>query len=397
MSEDADRVLIVGGGVIGAAAAYYLARAGRSVAILEADRFASGCSHANCGFLSPSHVLPLSVPGAVAKTLKAMFKPDSPFYIKPRFDPSLWSWLFKFARRCNERDMLRAGRARKALLESSRQLYLKLLEAESIDCEFEQKGNLFVYQSPKAFEAYAETDRIMREHFDIAARRLDGDQLLEMEPALKPGLAGGWWYEQDAHLRPDVLMREWRRVLEAKGVVIHEQCRVEDLKIQHGRIRGVRAGSQTFDGSEVVLATGAVAPKLAEQARFRLPVQPGKGYSITTDRPDPCPGVPMIFQEHKVAVTPMRSGYRLGSTMEFAGYDTNIDPKRIGLLEKGARHYLDVPLGKTVTEKWYGWRPMAHDGLPTIGSVPKVPNLFIAAGHSMLGLSMATATGQLLC
>ncbi len=397
MSDLSDQVVIVGGGVIGAATAYYLACEGRAVSILEADRFAAGCSHANCGFISPSHVLPLSVPGAVAKTFKAMFKPDSPFYIKPRFDPALWGWLWRFARRCNTADMLKAGKARKALLESSKSLYLKLLDDESIECEFEQKGNLFVFKTEKAFEDYAKTDQVMRDHFNVGAKRLNAEQMRAMEPTLKSELAGGWWYEQDMHLRPDMLMGAWRQVLEAKGVQIHEQVRVDHLDIQHGQIRGVRAGDRSFHGNEVVLATGAMAPHLAKQIPLHLPIQPGKGYSITTERPAPCPSVPMIFQEHKVAVTPMQSGYRLGSTMEFAGYDTQIDPKRIGLLEKGASHYLDVALGKTISEKWYGWRPMSHDGIPTIGSVPKVPNLFIAAGHSMLGLSMATGTGKLLC
>src|SRR6059058_815053 len=112
--------VVVGGGVIGASCAYYLSRAGWSVTVLDRGEFGKGCSHGNCGFVCPSHVLPLAVPGTVGRTFKALFQPNSPLSIKPRLDPTLWRWLFHFARRCNARDMLTAGRAIQALLKSSR-------------------------------------------------------------------------------------------------------------------------------------------------------------------------------------------------------------------------------------------------------------------------------------
>jgi D-amino-acid dehydrogenase len=127
-----------------------------------------------------------------------------------------------------------------------------------------------------------------------------------------------------------------------------------------------------------------------------VPIQPGKGYSITMARPARCPTIPLIFDEHRVAVTPMRSGYRLGSTMEFAGYDTSLNRARLNLLREAARHYLHEPLGEPVLEEWYGWRPMTYDGKPIIDRSPALGNVWIAAGHNMLGLSMAPATGRLV-
>src|SRR5580704_12270835 len=115
----AGRVVVVGGGVVGACTAYYLARAGWRVTILDRGGFGQGCSHANCGYVCPSHVLPLAAPGALGPALKALFRRNSPFRIKPRFDPALWGWLFRFALRCNRRDMLEAGRAIQAILQSS--------------------------------------------------------------------------------------------------------------------------------------------------------------------------------------------------------------------------------------------------------------------------------------
>ncbi|HID21258.1 MAG TPA: FAD-dependent oxidoreductase, partial [Planctomycetaceae bacterium] len=217
-----DRAVVVGGGVIGAACAYFLAKAGWRVTVLEANAFGMGCSHANCGFVCPSHVLPLTEPGAVRRAVKSLFQPNSPFRIKPRLDPRLWSWFWHFARRCNRADMIEAGRARKPLLDSSMTLYEHMLAEEQIECEWERRGLLFVYKAEEEFEAYAETDRLLRDEFGVAALRLDRRQLLALEPALKEEAAGGWYYEHEAHLRPDKLMSAWRKVLERLGVELWE-------------------------------------------------------------------------------------------------------------------------------------------------------------------------------
>ena len=391
-----DPIIVVGGGVVGIATAYYLARAGRSVTIVERDTLGSGCSHGNCGLVCPSHVLPLAEPGAVKKALKTLNRKGSPFYIKPRIDPRLWLWLWRFARRCNVRDRVSAGHARKPLLDSSIALYRELLEQESLDCEWQERGCLFVYHSAQGMEAYAETDRMLRDTFSVAARRLDGDELLELEPTLRPGLAGGWFYDTDAHMRPDRLLTAWRGVLDRLEVGVVEHREVTGLCREGRRVSAVETAAATLPASSVVLAMGALSPRLLRQAGARLDVQPGKGYSITTSRPEPCPTIPLIFQEHKVAATPMESGFRLGSTMEFSGYDASIDEGRVALLEASARTYLDVPLGAAVEERWCGWRPMVPDDIPTIGSSPVLDNLVIAAGHGMTGLAMGPATGKLV-
>jgi D-amino-acid dehydrogenase len=396
MSSTAGRVIVVGGGVIGAACAYYLNRAGRSVTVLDQGGFGKGCSHANCGFVCPSHVLPLAAPGAVRAALKALFQPNSPFSIKPRLDPALWSWLFGFARRCNIRDMLEAGRAIQPLLSSSRALYQQLIDEEHLDCEWQTRGLLFVLATRAGMEHYAATDRLMAESFNLPARRLDGDAVLALEPALKPRLAGGWLYEADAHLRPDKLLAAWRRALEARGVTVREGCAVQGIVREGGHARAVRTSQGEMPAEAFVFATGAWTPLVARELGCRIPIQPGKGYSITMPRPAKCPSRPLLFEEHRVAVTPMQSGYRLGSTMEFAGYDTTLDRRRLDLLREGARHYLQEPYGEPVLEEWYGWRPMTYDGKPIIDRSPVLGNVWIAAGHNMLGLSMAPGTGRLV-
>jgi D-amino-acid dehydrogenase len=400
MSNAAGQVVVVGGGVIGASCAYYLCRSGWSVTIVEASQFGSGCSHGNCGLICPSHILPLAVPGAIRTALKALFNPRGAFTIKPQFDPALWAWLYRFARRCNPADMLEAGRAIQALLNSSRRLYDELLREEALDCEWEARGLLFVFQSRAAMEHYAETDRVLSDSFQMPAKRLDSEALIELEPALKPGLAGGWLYESDAHLRPDKLMASWRRVLEARGVTIREDCSVKSVVREKGRVRAVATSQGEMPADAFVFATGAWTPLLAFltplSRKRRLPIQPGKGYSITMPRPAKCPAIPLVLEEHRVGVTPMKSGYRLGSTMEFAGYDATLKRSRLELLRDGARAYLHEPFCDPVQEEWFGWRPMTYDGKPIIDRCPPLENVYIAAGHNMLGLSMAPATGQLI-
>jgi D-amino-acid dehydrogenase len=145
-----------------------------------------------------------------------------------------------------------------------------------------------------------------------------------------------------------------------------------------------------------VVATGAWTPLMNEELGCRVPIQPGKGYSMTMKRPNICPGIPLIFPETKVAVTPWGSGYRLGSMMEFAGYDESLREERLALLKRGAEGFLREPWTEEVEEKWFGWRPMTVDGVPIIDLAPAMKNVVIAAGHNMIGMSTGPGTGRLV-
>jgi D-amino-acid dehydrogenase len=389
-------VVVVGGGVVGACCAYYLAKAGFRVAVLDRGRFGAACSHANCGYVCPSHVLPLAIPGTIWSTLKALFQRNSPLKVRPGVVLRNLGWFLGFARRCNQRDMLSAGRAIQALLNSSRTLFETLIREEQIECEWETKGLLFVFRSKKPFDHYAHTDELLRREFAMPATRFDSAELAALEPALKPGMAGGYLYKSDAHLRPDRLMSELHRILVSRGVEVRENCEVTGFVRENGKAKAVRTKSGDIEADRFVVATGAWTPLLNAELGCRVPIQPGKGYSLTMPRPAICPTYPLIFEEHRVAVTPFASGYRLGSTMEFAGYDDTMNRARLALLTNAAKVYLRDPLAAPMQEEWWGWRPMTYDGLPVIDRAPAAGNVLIAAGHNMLGLSMATATGKLV-
>tara|TARA_B100000700_G_scaffold265030_1_gene303126 strand:- start:5590 stop:6840 length:1251 start_codon:yes stop_codon:yes gene_type:complete len=396
LNTNQSRIVVIGGGVIGASSAYFLREAGFRVTLIEKATFGSGCSHGNCGLICPSDALPLASPGAIGKTLKTLFKRHNPLYIKPRVSMRLWFWLAKFALRCNQRHMLQAASARMPLLESSLHLYQKILEAEQMECEWQKNGLLYVYKDADAMEGYAATDQFLTEHFSLAAERFDACGLYELEPAIADEVAGGWYYEDDAHLRPDRLMAEWKRVLLEQDVEIREETEVFKFKRKGIKATGVLTRDGIIEADKFVLAVGAISPQWEKEIGADIPIQPGKGYSLTFPRPQYSPRIPMIFPQHRVVMTPMLSGYRLGSTMEFSGYDSRINRRRINLLKTGAEPYLREPYGDHVEEEWFGWRPMIYHGIPIVDTSPRMDNVLVATGHNMLGLSMGPATGKLV-
>lgn len=389
-------VVVIGGGVIGAACAYYLRLKGWDVTILEAHRFGSGCSHANCGFVCPSHVLPLASPGALREGLLSLFRPDGPLRIAPKFNPTLWSWLWRFAQRCKHSHMLRAGHAIQPLLQSSRNLFADLISTESLNVDWQPRGLLFVFSTQSGMDHYARVDALIRKEFGLAAKPLNAVELQSCEPSLRADLAGAWFYDTDSHMKPDLLMREWKQRLNDKHVRILETTPVIGFQTERHRIAAAITPTAKFAADAFVLTTGALAPRFSRYLGMHLPIQPGKGYSITMSRPTMCPKFPLIFEEHRVAVTPFKDCYRIGSTMEFAGYDDSLNRRRLTYLTTSATRYLREAPDQAVHEEWYGWRPMTPDGIPVIDRSCHYVNLFVAAGHNMLGLSMAPATGKLI-
>jgi len=389
--------VIIGGGVIGGFAAWYLAQTGRRVTLIDKNRFGAACSHGNCGYVSPSHVIPLARPGQLSKAVKGMLSRQTALRIEPRRLLSLAPWLLKFALRCNSKDMMEAGQACHPLLQSSATLYREVFEQQNMQVEWKTDGLLFVFRDQHEFDSYAATDAWLKQHFDMAAEPIVGKALTDLEPALKPGLAGAWLYRCDAHLRPSRLMSELRRIILQQGVTILEQTEMQSLvAASDGKASAVVTNGDTIAADEFLVATGAWTPLLNESLGCKLPIQPGKGYSITMARPKICPKYPMILEECHVAITPFDTGYRVGSTMEFAGYDSTLNQHRLNYLRSGAAQYLHEPTAEPVEEEWCGWRPMTADGIPFIDRAPRFSNVWLAAGHSMLGISMGTGTGRLI-
>src|SRR4249919_3773879 len=208
-------VLVVGGGVIGLASALALAAAGRSVRVLEAGTVGCGASHGNCGTITPSHALPLAAPGTIARALRWMLTPDAPLYIRPRFDPSLWAWLARFAARCNHADWMRSAAVKVQLLEASRQALPEWVARYRLDCEFVPSGTVHAFRDGRALDEFGEDLRALGE-VGIACEHIGAAELLQAEPALRDGVVGGVCFPGDASLRPDRYVAELARALRGR-------------------------------------------------------------------------------------------------------------------------------------------------------------------------------------
>lgn len=389
-------VIVVGAGVIGIACAHYLQESGLQVTVIDQSTIGGACSFGNLGYVCPSHVLPLTEPGAVGMAIKSFFEPGAPFRVKPRINLAFWNWMLQFARRCNHRDMLTAAGHLKAILDSSMTEYRRIQSELSLDCEWQDSGLLYVFQTAAGLNAFSKTVALLGDEFGVTARHIVGEELPLLDPALKTRLAGAFHYENDAYIRPDLLNSRWSKALEDKSVTFLEGCKLEDIRKQGSRVTELQTSSGTLVADYFVFATGAWSSKLTSALKCRIPVEPGKGYSVTMARPAICPEFPMLFPEHKVGVTPFTGSYRLGSMMEFVGFDTTIPERRIQQLRKSAEPYLVEPHTEETKSTWYGWRPMTWDSLPIIGRVPRFDNAFLATGHNMLGVSLAAGTGRLL-
>jgi D-amino-acid dehydrogenase len=388
-------VLIIGGGIIGLASAYYLAQAGKQVRLLEQDRIGAGASYGNCGLIFTSHLVPLCAPGTIRHELLRMFRRNSALYIKLAADPKRFIWFLNFARKCTAGHVAHAVQARALLLQNSKKLFQKLFKDEPIDCDWEEQGVLLVFKTKTEMQKYEQTNRRLKP-FGLDAVCLRGDELFRIEPALRDDLYGAWHHEGDSHLRPDRLLPAWGQVLQKMGVAIEENCRVETLVTGERMIRKAQTTHGDCMADEYVLAAGAWTPQLTRRMKLNIPVQAGKGYSLTMTRPPRCPEIPCYFYEKSVVATPWKSGFRLGGTMEFSGLNSNLVARRIQNLTSAAREYLKEPMGKTLIEEWVGMRPMVYDDLPIIDRAPNLNNLVVATGHGMSGISMATSTGKLV-
>ncbi|MCA9241186.1 MAG: FAD-dependent oxidoreductase [Planctomycetales bacterium] len=388
--------IVAGGGVVGLACAHYLNQAGLGVTVIDRGVIGGECSRGNCGYICPSHVQPLTEPAALRVALKSIFQPASPFRVKPSLSPALWRWMLEFGRRCTHRQMLQSGHHLNEILQSSMREYRQLAESERLDCEWTPRGLLYVMATRSAMDDFAATDRLLTEHFGVSARRIEGAELPAFDPALRPGMAGAFHYAGDAHLNPGALVSNWAERLKERGVRFIEHRELHSIESKQGKKACLQTSQGEMAADYVVVATGAWSPRFAKELGCPIPIQPGKGYSVTTARPDPCPRLAILFPEHRVGVTPFEGGFRIGSIMEFVGYDESLPQRRIEQLYSAADRFLVAGVSREQAQGWYGWRPMTWDSLPIIGKAPRLNNVYLATGHNMLGMSLATATGRLI-
>jgi D-amino-acid dehydrogenase len=391
--------LIIGGGIIGICSAYYLAQAGQRVTLLEQGEIAAGSSYGNAGLIAPSHIVPMAAPGALSSGLRWMLDPESPFYIRPRLDPDLIGWLWRFAWACRPGPVQRAIPVMRDLGRASLNLYKELAPLVGPESGYKQGGLLMVFRTRRGMEEGVEEAHLLREH-QYPVEVLEAADLRRIEPSIRPDVAGGLLYRDDGHFTPAEFVRGLAQLAQQRGACFRTQTKVLGFETYHRKITAIRTTRGDFQAKQVVLAAGSWSPRVARDLRLRLPIQAAKGYSLTLKRPANAPQTPLLLGESRVAVTPMVSAtgptLRLAGTLELAGMDFSINPRRVNAIRRAARDYL-VDLGETEPlETWRGLRPCTPDGLPIIGRTQAFENLIVASGHAMLGMSLGPVTGKLV-
>lgn len=388
--------IIIGGGIIGLCSAYYLQKEGHQVTVIDQSNLDSGASYVNAGYLSPSHIIPLSAPGVMLQGLKWMFNPSSPLYIKPRLDADFMKWVWAFNKSCNAKHVEKAAPVIRNISVLSQELYDDIRATEGFTSHYEKKGLLMLCQTEKMLEEEVKVAALAR-NYDLDAVELNKKELQELEPNVEINAIGAAYFKCDYHTTPGEFMEELKQNLKAKGVQFFTNEKVEDINFKEGIISSVKTSHQVLAADEVVLAAGSWSDRLVKKLGINLLLQAGKGYRINSTSVTNIT-IPAILTEAKAAVTPMHGFTRFAGTMEIAGVNDTINKVRVEAIANAAkRYYPNVVITEEEKENAAsGLRPVSPDGLPYIGRSIKCANLTIAAGHAMLGWSMGTATGKLV-
>ena len=394
--SNAPDVIVIGGGVVGVCTAYYMNKAGINVTLLEQNRICSGSSWGNAGWLVPSHSVPLARPGSVTQGLKWMLNPESPFYIKPRPSLDLINWLLRFRRAANLSSLRKVLGPLVELGEVSLQLYAELEKEEtSLNSYYAQKGLIALYATTDWLKEGIEEAHLLSE-FSVHSQTLDTEQVLDMEPAVKPTIAGGVYYPNEAHVKPDDLVKGLASIIDERGAKIHENTAVTGFSTSGGKIKSVLTTNGIFTADEVVLATGAWSPRVAQELKLDLPIQPAKGYSISFEEITNPPLFPLMLAESKVGVTPMGPVLRFAGTLELSGLNTDINNRRLGAIRRAGDKFITTDITNATELVWCGMRPLTPDSVPIIGRTSQLDNLILATGHSMTGVTLGAVTGKLV-
>lgn len=393
MASDRASVAIVGGGIIGLCSAYYLNQRGVDVLVIDAAEPGNGASRGNAGWITPSLSGPVPAPGVVRQSIRWMFKPDSPLYIKPRLDFGLFGWLLQFWRYCNQGSYRRGLTATAELALGTFDLFDGLRQ-DGVEFEEHHAGLLFAFLTPSAM-AHVEDDLRLLAPYGYSPLVVGKKEARELEPALADAVIGGVWMEQERQVRPESLTTGLTKRLLNEGVEFRPHTPVTSFELDRHRVQRVVTTRGTIGADAVLIATGAWAPGLAGPLGARIPIQPGKGYSLHYEPPPIPVSRALYLYEAKVGVTPLESAVRFAGTMEFSGINDVIETTRIRAIADAGRRYLrDWPVGLEGAEQWTGMRPMTPDGLPIIGRLHPWDNVFIASGHAMLGMTLGPATGR---
>lgn len=392
---------MIGSGVVGLCVALFCLRRGFAVTLVDRDvRARESCSFGNAGMIVPSHFVPLAAPGAVRLGLKWMLNPTAPFHIRPRLSPDLFAWLFRFARSATQAHVQQAAPLLRDLSLASRACFEDLAAQPDVDFDLVRTGLLIVSRTAHSLREETETAGLARQ-LGIPADVHVGRDALALEPTLRDDIAGAVHYPLDCHLSPARLMTVLEAEVVKAGGTFMWDTRIEGWRSDAKASRVLAARThhgREIEADEFVLCAGAWSPGTVRDLGLAIPIQAGKGYSLTLQSFERAPLHCAILAEARVAVTPMNGGVRVGGTMELAGLTRAISAPRVrAIVDALSSYYATMgPADFESAAPWSGLRPCSPDGLPYIGRTRRRANLVIAAGHAMMGVTLAPITGKIV-
>jgi D-amino-acid dehydrogenase len=393
-------VVVLGSGVIGSTLAYYLARDGHQVTVIDRQPGpALETSYANAGEVSPGYAAPWAGPGVPLKAIKWMLMTHSPLVIWPLLDAAMWRWGWAMLMNCTERAYRRNKSRMVPIAEYSRDC-LKALRAEvGIVYDERSQGTLQLFRTQKQLDGIAKDVEILKE-YGVPYEVLDRDGFCRVEPALtftREKFVGALRLPNDETGDCFKFTQRIAALAQQRGANFLFDTRADRLESEGDRIGAVRTAAGSIRGDAYVCALGSYSSPMLKSVDIDLPVYPVKGYSITLPISDVAhaPESTIMDETHKVAVTRLGDRIRVGGTAELAGYDLKLRAPRRRTLEHVVTDLF--PRGGDIgrAEFWCGLRPMTPDGTPVIGTT-RYPNLFLATGHGTLGWTMAAGTGRVL-
>ncbi|MGH8079974.1 MAG: D-amino acid dehydrogenase [Lysobacter sp.] len=394
------KVLILGSGVIGTSAAYYLARAGHEVEVIDRQPApALETSYANAGEVSPGYSTPWAGPGVPMKAIKWLLMRHRPLVIKPDFDPTMLRWCLAMLRNCTHA-RYRVNKERMVrLAEYSRDCLRELREATGIEYDARQRGTLQLFRTQRQLDDTGKDIEILRES-GVAFELLDRDGYIRAEPALdlvKEKFVGALRLPGDETGDCFKFTQNLAALAQALGARFDFGVDIQRLETQAGELRRVHTSAGVREADAYVLALGSYSPLLLAPVDIRIPVYPVKGYSLTLPVGDDryAPQSTIMDETHKVAVTRLGDRIRVGGTAELAGYDRRLHESRRRTLNHVVSDLFPRGGDPAKAEFWTGLRPMTPDGTPVLGAT-RVRKLFLATGHGTLGWTMAAGTGRVI-
>lgn len=392
------RVLVLGSGIVGVTSAYYLAKAGHEVVVLDRQPApALETSKANAGQISPGYSAPWAAPGIPLKALKWMTWEHSPLRVKWRLDPHLLGWMAQMLANCSETAYHRNKSRMLRIAEYSRDCFRDLRRETGLQYDDRQQGLIQLFRSQQQLDGVAKDMKILSES-GVEHELLDLDGCIKHEPALahvRDKLVGGLRLPNDETGDCFQFTQALAQNCEALGVKFQFNVDIEAIQVSGDDISGIKTTEGLFKADRYLVALGSYSPLLLKPIGVRIPVYPVKGYSLTLDITDPgrAPESTVMDETYKVAISRLGNRIRVGGTAELTGYDRSLSEKRRANIAHVVSDLFGGGGNLDQAEFWCGLRPMTPDGTPVLGAT-RYHNLFLNTGHGTLGWTMSLGSAR---